>query len=216
MKNTTLVLLCCSALLAACDKSSDTTNTDSADSKGESLLDKASSVTGSALDSAKETASGTMGAAKDAATDAASEAMTSGKDLKDTAMESASAAVDSAKETVGAAVDSTINTAKEVTSAAVDKTSDVVASVRADDKQGESVYKKSCVACHATGVAGSPKLGDKAAWESRIAQGSDVMTKHAIEGFKGSTGYMPAKGGFMSLSDDDVVMAVQYMVSQSQ
>ena len=171
MKNTTLVLLCCSALLAACDNSSDTSD--------------------SVVESAKETASDAMDATKEAATDT----MAAGKDLKDTAVESAGAAVDSVKE----------------------KSDEVIASATGDDSsKGESVYKKHCVACHGTGVAGSPKLGDKAAWSARITQGEAVMTQHAIKGFKGETGYMPPKGGFMSLSDDEISVTVQYMVSQVQ
>ena len=78
------------------------------------------------------------------------------------------------------------------------------------------VYKKNCNACHGTGVAGSPKLGDKAAWSARIAQGNAVLTEHAIKGFQGTTGYMPPKGGFMALSDGQVSAAVQYMVLKAQ
>ena len=180
MKNTTLVLLCCSAFLAACDNSSDTTGSDSV------------------VESAKETASDAMDAAKEAATDA----MAAGKDLKETAVESAGAAVDSVK---------------EKSSTVVEKTGEVIASVTGDDSsKGESVYKKHCVACHGTGVAGSPKLGDKAAWSARLTQGEAVLTQHAIKGFKGETGYMPPKGGFMSLSDDEISVTVQYMILQAQ
>lgn len=219
MNKTILVLLSCSALLTACDNANDTS------SEGEaSLLDKASSLTSNTdetttgglnnlMESAKEGASGAM----DAARETASDALASGKDLKDTAVESASAAYDSAKESIGSAVDGTVNATKEMSSAAVAKTSEVIASATSDDsKQGESIYKSSCVACHGSGAAGAPKLGDKTAWESRIAKGNDVLSKHAIEGFKGDTGYMPPKGGYMNLSDEDVSLAVQHMVSQSQ
>lgn len=81
---------------------------------------------------------------------------------------------------------------------------------------GESTFKKVCSMCHASGAAGSPKPGDKAAWAPRIAQGKDVLYKHALEGFTGANGMMPARGGNPSLSDDDVKAAVDYMVSQSQ
>lgn len=80
---------------------------------------------------------------------------------------------------------------------------------------GEEAYA-SCGACHTAGVAGAPALGDKAAWADRIAQGIDTLYTHAIEGFQGSAGYMPAKGGNMSLSDDSVKAAVDYMVEASQ
>lgn len=77
---------------------------------------------------------------------------------------------------------------------------------------GKGTYSASCAACHASGVAGSPKLGDKAAWKARIAQGESTLFDHAINGFKG----MPAKGGNASLSDDDVKAAVTYMVDGSK
>ncbi|MBK7676627.1 MAG: cytochrome c5 family protein [Candidatus Accumulibacter sp.] len=81
---------------------------------------------------------------------------------------------------------------------------------------GESVFKKTCAMCHAAGVAGAPKPGDKADWGPRIAQGSATLYKHAIEGFTGAKGMMPPRGGGASLSDDDVKAAVDYMVAKSQ
>jgi len=81
---------------------------------------------------------------------------------------------------------------------------------------GADVYKAQCAACHATGAAGAPKLGDKAAWAPRIAQGMDVLKGHAINGFQGSAGFMPAKGGRTDLSDEEIANAVEYMVSESQ
>lgn len=81
---------------------------------------------------------------------------------------------------------------------------------------GKSVYENACVACHAAGLAGAPKVGDKAAWSARIAQGNATLEKHAIAGFQGAAGFMPAKGGRMDLSDDAVKAAVEYMVSQSR
>jgi cytochrome c5 len=65
-------------------------------------------------------------------------------------------------------------------------------------------------------VAGAPKPGDKEEWAPRIAQGNDVLYKHAIEGFTGEKGMMPARGAGASLSDDEVKAAVDYMVSLSQ
>lgn len=78
---------------------------------------------------------------------------------------------------------------------------------------GKKIYDTACMACHGTGVAGAPKLGDKAAWSARIAQGTDVLHGHAINGFQGKTGVMPPKGGNAALSDADVKAAVDYMVS---
>lgn len=82
--------------------------------------------------------------------------------------------------------------------------------------EGQKIYQQACFACHATGAAGAPKVGDKAAWSDRIAKGIDTLKKHANEGFKGNSGFMPAKGGRADLSDADVGAAVEYMVSQSK
>ncbi|WP_028500484.1 c-type cytochrome [Microvirgula aerodenitrificans] len=80
---------------------------------------------------------------------------------------------------------------------------------------GEAVFKKTCAMCHQTGAAGAPKLGDKADWGPRLAQGKDTLYKHALEGFNGNKGAMPAKGGNPSLSDDDVKAAVDFMAGKS-
>lgn len=82
--------------------------------------------------------------------------------------------------------------------------------------QGEQVYNSTCAACHATGVAGAPKLGDKAAWAPRIAQGEQVMFQHAKAGFQGKTGFMPPKGGNPALTDEQLRAAIDYMVSKSK
>lgn len=76
---------------------------------------------------------------------------------------------------------------------------------------GKATYESSCTACHAAGVAGAPKYGDNAAWAPRVAQGTDVLYDHAINGFKGNSGFMPARGG-ADLSDAAVKAAVDYML----
>jgi cytochrome c5 len=86
----------------------------------------------------------------------------------------------------------------------------------ANAADGKATYDKACMACHAAGVAGAPKLGDKAAWKDRIAQGNDTLYTHALKGFQGKKGMMPAKGGNMSLADADVKASVDYMVNQSK
>ncbi len=78
--------------------------------------------------------------------------------------------------------------------------------------KGKSVYDSACFACHTPGVAGAPKLGDKAAWGPRIKQGVDALHQSALKG----KGAMPPKGGNMALSDADVNAAVDFMVSQSK
>ena len=76
---------------------------------------------------------------------------------------------------------------------------------------GEALYKQACVACHAAGVAGAPKLGDKAAWAPRLQQGLPALAQSAIKG----KGAMPPKGG-SSASDQDLRAAVEYMVNASK
>lgn len=76
---------------------------------------------------------------------------------------------------------------------------------------GEALYKQSCTVCHAAGVAGAPKSGDKAAWAPRIAQGIDALTASAIKG----KGAMPPKGG-SAASDAEIRAAVQFMVDAAR
>ncbi|SNS12065.1 Cytochrome c5 [Noviherbaspirillum humi] len=76
---------------------------------------------------------------------------------------------------------------------------------------GEAVFKGVCAACHASGAAGAPKLGDGAAWSARIAQGYDTLVSNAIKGIRA----MPAKGGNPDLEDVEVARAVVYMANQS-
>ncbi|MES2900185.1 MAG: c-type cytochrome [Pseudomonadota bacterium] len=80
---------------------------------------------------------------------------------------------------------------------------------------GQKVYGTACAACHTAGIAGAPKLADKANWAPRIKQGNAVLYDHAIKGFQGKAGMMPAKGG-SSASDDEVKAAVDYMVAAAK
>ena len=86
----------------------------------------------------------------------------------------------------------------------------------AENTLGKSVFGKTCALCHAVGAAGAPKPGDKADWSPRIAQGMDLLNKHAIEGYTGAKGLMPARGGAATLSDDEVKAAVAFMADQSR
>ena len=90
------------------------------------------------------------------------------------------------------------------------------APVVAENAVGKKVYGSVCALCHAANVAGAPKPGDKADWGPRIAQGKELLYKHALEGFTGAKGMMPAKGGSTTLTDDEVKAAVDHMVSLSQ
>jgi len=90
------------------------------------------------------------------------------------------------------------------------------APVVAENTVGKGVFGKTCSMCHAAGIGGAPKPGDKADWGPRIAQGNDVLYKHAMEGFTGAKGMMPARGGGSALTDDEVKAAVDFMVAQSR
>ena len=83
-------------------------------------------------------------------------------------------------------------------------------------KNGEETYKAVCSACHAAGIAGAPKVGDKAAWAPRIAQGKATLYAHALNGFQGKAGVMPAKGARPDLPDDLVKETVDYIVKMNQ
>jgi cytochrome c5 len=89
------------------------------------------------------------------------------------------------------------------------------AAAPAENVLGKKVYGNVCSMCHASGAAGSPKPGDKADWGPRIAQGKDMLYKHALEGYTGAKGVMPARGGSAALSDEDVKAAVDFMADQS-
>ena len=77
---------------------------------------------------------------------------------------------------------------------------------------GQAIYQQACFACHMTGAAGAPKLGDKAAWGPRVATGKAALMTSVING----KGAMPPKGGQMQLTDDEISAAIDYMVANSQ
>jgi cytochrome c5 len=89
----------------------------------------------------------------------------------------------------------------------------VAATAPADAKpDGKKVYDTTCMACHATGAAGAPKLGDKAAWAPRLKTGIDALYAAALKG----KAAMPAKGGNAALPDADVKAAVDYMAAAAK
>ena len=80
-----------------------------------------------------------------------------------------------------------------------------------DVAKGKVAYEANCAACHGAGVAGAPKLGDKAAWSARISQGYATVYDHALKGLRG----MPAKGGNADLSEADLNNAVAYLFTEA-
>lgn len=105
--------------------------------------------------------------------------------------------------------------AEELAAAQAEDSEPAVEALPAVAAVGKGVYDQSCMLCHGSGLAGAPKVGDAGEWQARVAAGTDTLYKHAIEGYQGEAGVMPAKGGFMNLSDDEVKAAVDYMVQES-
>jgi len=150
-------------------------------------------ATGEAMDKAGEMASDTASAVGDAASNAKDAASKMASETKTAVTAAASTAMDKASDMASDAAE------------AVGMSSDGGA-------LGKKVYQNSCQSCHAMGVAGAPKQGDKAAWAPRIATGMDALVASAING----KNIMPPRGACASCSDDDIKAAVQYMVSQSR
>lgn len=82
----------------------------------------------------------------------------------------------------------------------------------AGPRSGSEVYDAACMACHTTGAAGAPVIGDADAWAPRIDKGLETLVSHAINGFNA----MPAKGGCASCPDEEIQAAVEHIVEQSQ
>ncbi len=86
------------------------------------------------------------------------------------------------------------------------------AAVASGPRSGEDIYGSKCFACHDTGAAGAPKVGDAAAWAPRIAQGVDTLISHAINGIRG----MPPRGTCADCTDEEIAATVEVMVGRSQ
>jgi cytochrome c5 len=106
------------------------------------------------------------------------------------------------------------NSALQMTSASDDSTAN--ASALPVPKNAEETFKTVCSTCHGAGIGGAPKAGDHAAWAARIAQGKPTLYEHAIKGFQGKNGVMPAKGGRADLPDDLIKETVDYVVKLAQ
>lgn len=91
-----------------------------------------------------------------------------------------------------------------------------LAGASAGPRTGEQVFNAVCTACHSMGIAGAPKFGSKADWGPRIAQGEKVLIQHALNGFTGKKGQMPAKGGCAACSDEEIANGVKYMASKAK
>lgn len=88
------------------------------------------------------------------------------------------------------------------------------AAVASGPRSGETVYNGACMACHSTGAAGAPKLGDAPAWADRIEKGMAALYDSGLNGVAGTS--MIARGGCSDCSDDEIIAAVDYMVDSSR
>lgn len=162
----------------------------------------------SAMADAANSAANAMGDAAKAAGDAAQAA-------GDSAAQAAGDAAQAAGDAAAQAADATQQAAGDAAQAAADTAQQATGSV-----DGGAVFNKTCIACHgssAPDALGAPKLGDKAAWAPRIAQGADALYAAAINGKMTTPGkVMPPKGGNTALSDDEVKAAVDHMLSSVQ
>lgn len=82
-----------------------------------------------------------------------------------------------------------------------------VVSLQAQARDAETLYNQSCIACHASGAAGAPKMGDAKAWAPRLAQGDATLLKHTKEGLNA----MPPKGMCMDCTDEEFTALIKYM-----
>ncbi|HPQ95023.1 MAG TPA: c-type cytochrome, partial [Thiolinea sp.] len=122
-------------------------------------------------------------------------------------------------DTVEQAADATAEAATDAVQTATDTAEKAVAATAAAAapaaasaetlEAGKKIYNSLCMSCHDIGLANAPKLGDKAAWEPRLAEGMDTVYSRALHGFNA----MPAKGGNPAFTDEQVKAAVDYMIS---
>ena len=83
-------------------------------------------------------------------------------------------------------------------------------------KDATALYESVCKTCHGAGIGGAPKAGDKGAWGPRMAQGNAMLYKHALQGYSGKVGVMPAKGGRIDLTDELIKAGVDHMLGMAK
>jgi len=110
-----------------------------------------------------------------------------------------------------AKIEENIRPVGQVNVGSVSASASAAPAAAAGPRSGDAVYNASCLACHSTGAAGAPKLGDSAAWGARAAKGMDLLLSNAINGISA----MPPKGTCAACSDDELKAAIEYMLSQS-
>ncbi|HHH44754.1 MAG TPA: cytochrome c5 family protein [Gammaproteobacteria bacterium] len=108
-------------------------------------------------------------------------------------------------------IEENIRPVGQVNVGSVPAASSAAPAAAAAPRSGEQVYNSACMACHGTGVAGAPKVGDKAAWGPRAAKGIDGLVASATSGLNA----MPPKGTCADCSADELKGAIEHMLSQS-
>lgn len=98
---------------------------------------------------------------------------------------------------------------ESITSPPAIPVADAASSSLSGDQTGQRTYERVCARCHAEGLEGAPKVGDRAAWDDRSRQWEAVLFEHARNGF----GEMPARGGESTLDEAAVSKAAEYMMS---
>ncbi|XOV70619.1 MAG: c-type cytochrome [Verrucomicrobiota bacterium] len=83
-------------------------------------------------------------------------------------------------------------------------------------QKGRLIWMETCAACHLEGLGDAPLIANKEAWADRIEKGMTTLYQHAIEGFYGSIGEMPPRGGNESLSDEEIKLAVDFVIHCSR
>ena len=86
----------------------------------------------------------------------------------------------------------------------------------AAEAAGEKIYGQYCSLCHKSGMGGAPVVGEVSDWQGRAAAGMVALKKRAIDGYTGRYGFMPPKGGFTHLTDQEIEAVVEYMMDSSQ
>jgi cytochrome c5 len=79
---------------------------------------------------------------------------------------------------------------------------------------GKTIFDNLCHACHETGAGGAPRISDKVTWAPRVAEGLETLIRHATDGYTGSNGIMPPKGGNPALTDEQIKATVEWMINQ--
>lgn len=134
---------------------------------------------------------------------------------RDTESSSAEAAMAAAQSEESSAISGPSADSETAVEEAAQGPSESTSQDEPDLAKGKQVYNQACFACHGTGAAGAPRLGDQSAWSARIGKGMETLITHAVQGYQGSKGYMPPKGGYPDLGKQEVAAAIAYIVSES-